>query len=270
MSARRAPFVPTHGHVCLIHYGETSRRPVLLQWTRDALAAGEGVLLVEPREAVESFRELLGEPDARVVYLTPEEAHRREGNEPKVVRHLTAPAPSADGSEVPIRRLSSPVSHALSVLGDADAHVEYEERLGELTDSRGDLAVLCQYDRVLVDGALVERGAAAHSVVVQLDDLALPTLDLRPTGDGVKVSGEIDAANASIVRAWMSRHGRGSLVVDCSNLTFIDVAGYRALTDFASEGSGIELTHLSGVPKRLVSLVPEILSGHVSVRSGEE
>ena len=117
-------------------------------------------------------------------------------------------------------------------------------------------AALCQYDHVLVDADLVTRAAAEHEIVVQLDDLALPTLDLRPTPEGIRVSGEIDIANHAVVTSWMSRHRGRRLIVDCSNLTFLDVAGLRALTAFGSDDAPVVLEHLNGIPARLLSALP--------------
>jgi hypothetical protein len=269
MSAGTIPIVQTHDHVCLIHYGETSRRPVLLQWTREGLASNERVLLVEPPEIGASMMELLGDTGDRVVVVAPEDAYRGD-HDPRALTHrLTESVRHADDGAPPIRKISSPASHALSVIGDVGTYLEYEEQL-EGVAQRDHVGFLCQYDHVALDEDVIIRAAAAHTVVVQLDDLALPTLDLRPIDGGVRVSGEIDAANASVVASWMSRHKGRPLRVDCSNLTFMDVAGYRAVTTFVSDDAPIVFTRVNGVPKKLLSLLPEELnSGHVFVGTAE-
>ena len=259
MSAGTQPIAQRHDHVCLIHYGESSRRPVLLQWVREAIPADEAVLLVEPPEIAQTMTHLIGEPADRVIFLSPEEAYPRDHDGAAYARHLTAPTRSATHAARSIRKVSSPASHALPMMRDLDAYLEYERQLDAIAD-HDDVALLCQYDRIVLDEEVVVRAAAAHAVVVQLDDLALPTLDLRPTDDGVRASGEIDAANASIVASWMSRHRGRPIVVDCSNLTFMDVAGYRALTTFASDGAPIVLTRVNGVPEKLLSVLPDELA----------
>jgi hypothetical protein len=269
MSAGTIPIVQTHDHVCLIHYGETSRRPVLLQWTREGLASNERVLLVEPPEIGASMMDLLGDTGDRVVVVSPEDAYRGDLDGRALAHRLTDPVRRADDGAPPIRKISSPASHALSVIGDVGTYLEYEEQL-EGVAQRDHVGFLCQYDHVALDDDVIIRAAAAHTVVVQLDDLALPTLDLRPIDGGVRVSGEIDAANASVVASWMSRHKGRPLRVDCSNLTFMDVAGYRAMTAFVSDDAPIVFTRANGVPQKLLSLLPEELtSRHVSVGAAE-
>jgi hypothetical protein len=269
MSAGTIPIVQTRDHVCLIHYGETSRRPVLLQWTREGLAANERVMLVEPPEIGASMMDLIGDTGGRVVMVSPEDAYRGDGDGLALAQQLTAPARTAADGAPAIRKISSPASHALSVIGDVGTYLEYEQQL-ERVAQRDHLGFLCQYDHVALDEDVIVRAAASHTVVVQLDDLALPTLDLRPIDGGVRVSGEIDAANASVVASWMSRHKGRRLVVDCSNLTFMDIAGYRALTAFVSADAPMLFTRVNGVPQKLLSLLPEgVTSDHVSVGTAE-
>jgi hypothetical protein len=236
---------------------------VLVRWAREEIPADEAVLLVELPQVAETMAGLIGERTDRVVFMSPEEAYPRHHDGAGHARNLTDGARSGTTARS-IRKVSSPASHALSVMPDPDTYLAYEWQLDTIADRDG-IAFLCQYDRVVLNEEIVVRAAAAHAVVVQLDDLALPTLELRPTDDGVRVSGEIDAANASIVASWMSRHRGRPVIVDCSNLTFMDIAGYRALTTFASDDTPIVLTRVNGVPQKLLSVLPEdLVRRHVS------
>jgi hypothetical protein len=254
MTAETSPIVQTHSHVCLIHYGASSRRPVVLQWVREALAAGEGVVLIEPPSVGRELVELVGDGAERIVIVDPGALFGRGTEARHIPQQLVAAGSSQDGNRPQYLQVSSPAAHALSVHDD-ESHLEYERSLARAVDEQL-CAALCQYDHVLVDADLVARAAAEHEIVVQLDDLALTTLDLRPTAEGIRVSGEIDIANHAVVTSWMSRHRGRRLIVDCSNLTFLDVAGLRALTRFGSDDAPVVLEHLNGIPARLLSALP--------------
>ena len=264
MTAETTPIVQTHAHVCLIYYGESSRRPVLSQWAREGLSTGEGVVLIDPPTLARTLVDLVGDDAERIVIVDPGTLYGSRTDARAIPELLAASGGSQDGERPLNLRVSSPAAHALAV-HDAETHLEYERSLARAAEE-GLFASLCQYDHVLVDADLVARAAAEHEIVVQLDDLALPTLDLRPTADGVRVSGEIDIANHAVVKSWMSRHRGRRLLVDCSNLTFLDVAGLRALTASGSEDAPVILEHLNGIPARLLSALPlGSMPAHVTV-----
>jgi hypothetical protein len=262
MTAETTPIVQTHDHVCLIYWGETSSRPVLLQWAREGLSRGEGTVLIEPPSNGAALVQLIGDDD-RLVVVDPETLYASGDDGAVLAERLHRAATSVDGDKAPVARLSVPAAYALAV-HDEQTHLEHERAFARVVEERP-IAMLCQYDHVAIDGSLIARAAAEHEIVVQLDDLALPTLDMRSTDAGVRVSGEIDLANHDVVRSWMSRHRGRRLTVDCSNLTFLDVAGLRALSAWATEDSPLVLDHLNGAPATLLSGLPEALPAHVAV-----
>jgi hypothetical protein len=258
------PIVQTHDHVCLIHWGETSRRPVLLQWAREGLSAGEGTVLIESPSNGAALVDLVGDDAAPLVVVDPETLYGSGDDGAMLAERLHAAATSVDGDKAPVARLSVPAAYALAV-HDERTHLEHERAFAQVVENRP-VAMLCQYDQVTIDGTLIARAAAEHEIVVQLDDLALPTLDMRPTDEGVRLSGEIDFANHDIVRSWMSRHRGRRVAVDCSNLTFLDVAGLRALTAWATEENPLALEHVNGVPATLLSASASgFMPAHVAV-----
>jgi len=264
MSAETTPIVQTHDHVCLIYWGETSRRPVLLQWAREGLAAGEGTVLIEPPSNGDALVELIGDDADPLIVVDPGTLYASGDDGAVLAERLHRAATSVDGDKAPVARMSVPAAYALAV-HDERTHLEHERAFARIVEERP-VAMLCQYDQVSIDGALIARAAEEHEIVVQLDDLALSTLDMRPTDDGVRLSGEIDLANHDIVRSWMSRHRGRRLLVDCSNLTFLDVAGLRALTAWATEDTPLVLEHLNGAPARLLSALPlGSVPAHVAV-----
>ncbi|HSL12309.1 MAG TPA: MEDS domain-containing protein [Actinomycetota bacterium] len=251
MTAETTPIVQTHDHVCLIHWGETSRRPVVLQWAREGLSAGEGTVLIEPPSTGDELAELIGGDSDPLIVVDPGTLYASGDDGAVIAERLHRAATSVDGDKAPAARMSVPAAYGLAVHGD-QTHLEHERAYARIVEERP-VAMLCQYDQVEVDGALIARAAAEHEIVVQLDDLALPTLDMRPTDKGVRLSGEIDMANHEVVRSWMSRHRGRPLTVDCSNLTFLDVAGLRALTSWATEDTPLILEHVDGEPAKLLS-----------------
>jgi hypothetical protein len=263
MSAETTPIVQTHDHVCLIYWGETSRRPVLLQWAREGLSRGEGTVLIEPPETGGALVELIGDAEDRVVVVEPGRLYASGGDGAALAQRLHLAATSVDGDKAPAARMSLPAAYALATV-DPGTHLEHERAFARFVEERP-VAMLCQYDHVTIDDALIARAAAEHEIVVQLDDVALPTLDMRPTDGGVRLSGEIDLATYDVVRSWMSRHRGRRLTMDCSNLTFLDVAGLRALTAWASEDTPLVLEHVNGAPATLLSAVPEALPAHVTL-----
>ncbi|HSL11207.1 MAG TPA: MEDS domain-containing protein [Actinomycetota bacterium] len=263
MTARTTPIVDAHEHICLIHYGETSRRPVLLQWALEAIAADEGVLLVDAPENADALLALIGDRRGRVVAVDAAKEFAASSDGRAAAERIVG-ALARQAGDARIRRVSSPASFALAEQGE-EAYLDFERTLSRLVEDEP-VSMMCQYDLVELDPDLVVLAAAEHSIVVQLDDLALPTLDLRPTPEGIKVSGEVDAANERLVRTWMSRHRGRPLVIDCASLTFLDVAGFRALTAVAAEDTPVTIVHANGVPATLLSALPGALgSPHISI-----
>jgi hypothetical protein len=264
MTPDTTPIVQTHDHVCLIYYGDTSRQPVVIQWVREGLSEGEGVVLIEPSATAEALIGLAGEDAAERVVVVEPDALYGSGGDGAIAERLFHAATSSDGHRAPTARISSPAAYGLA-LHDVRTHLEHERAFARAVD-RHPIAMLCQYDQVSIDDDVVAQAAAEHEIVVQLDDVALATLDLRPTAEGVRVSGEIDIANHEVVRSWMSRYRGRPLAVDCSNLTFLDLPGLRALTAYATEDAPASLEHLNGEPATLVSALPVgTMPGHVAV-----
>jgi len=265
MTADTTPIVQAHDHVCLIYYGDTSRQPVLIQWAREGLAAGDGIVLIEPSSKGRALAELIGDPAEAVVVVDPDALFGAGDDGAVIAERLLDAATLSDGNSAPVARISSPAAYGLAI-HDEVTHLRCERSFARAVEEQP-IAMLCQYDQVSVDDDFVARAAAEHEIVVQLDDVALATLDLRPTDRGVRVSGEIDIANHEVIRSWMSRHRGRPVVVDCSNLTFLDLAGLRALTTYATDDAPVSLEHVNGAPATLLSALPSgSLPPHVSVR----
>ena len=200
MTSPATPVINEHEHVCLIYYGETSRRPVLLQWAIEGIGADEAVMLVERDHDAQPLLELVGDRAfGGGVVVDPANVYGRGGGD-VLTDVIVAEAIRDTGRR--IGRVSLPAMHALA-FHDAPTYLGCERALADRVADQP-TSVLCQYDRILVGDDLVVRAAAEHTLVVQLDDLALPTLDLRPIDHGIRVSGEIDRRTIPSPHGWRS------------------------------------------------------------------
>jgi anti-anti-sigma factor len=103
------------------------------------------------------------------------------------------------------------------------------------------VAALCQYDAVAGTSEEVRDLVAAHPQVVRSD-----TLIVTRRGEQVRLRGEVDFASAPVLEAALHRAaadgGGRSLLVDLTQLAFIDIAGHDALlrgTEGLRAGGGV-------------------------------
>jgi anti-anti-sigma factor len=132
-----------------------------------------------------------------------------------------------------------------------------EQEMDHLCDALP-VAALCQYDAVAGTPEHVSELVAAHRQVVRTD-----TLLLTRRGGEVHLRGEVDFAAAPVLEAALRQAaadgGTGSMVVDLTELTFIDIAGHHALmrgTDRLRAGGGsLVLRGASGSVLRVLDIL---------------
>ena len=108
------------------------------------------------------------------------------------------------------------------------------------------------------------------AVGAHADGLRSPSLTMHRTADGVRLGGELDLDNCGLVETVVARAAEdanaggdlvrdAALVVDLSELGFMDVAGYRALRSgteqWRERGGTILLTGAGGAVRRVLELV---------------
>ncbi len=135
--------------------------------------------------------------------------------------------------------------------------VEYEIALDAMT-AEATTTALCGFDRRRT-GARWTQVAALHGVR-HGDGTDLP-LSVSPGDSAVSLSGEIDVANVDDLRALLravQEVSSGDLVVDMSDLDFIDVAGTRVLVSFdramAAAGRGLRFRGTRRTAGRLLEV----------------
>ena len=228
MDTIRASRPDWHGHLLLIHHTEQERRAGVATWVRCGLELGEKVLYIErPDEpAARSLVTVLAEQQVAVdgaaargqlqVLPAHEDIYTAGG--------LTDQVDDALAQGYRSVRLSAEAPTARGVLSGA-AHQELEWATNRLCRTRP-VSVLCQYPADLAREALPEVSA------IHGDGVRETLLHTARLPGGIAVRGEVDVSNHDVLRCAVQAATLGaadSLVVDLSQLEFLDVSGARAL-----------------------------------------
>ena len=131
----------------------------------------------------------------------------------------------------PALSMTGEMGAALRVAPEEEFH-EYERRLGGLMES-GTLVFLCQYDHHSLGTHALSDLAGNHCVdgspelapIGREGDLAAA----RVSGHTVRISGELDFVCAQSLADVLDTHFHGERRFDLADVTFVDVAGMRAL-----------------------------------------
>jgi anti-anti-sigma factor len=215
------------GHLFLLHESESERVDALTEWVTRGLESGERVIYAElPAQPDVSLRAALEEQrvdvdtartEGRLHLVSPAEMYAPEGPERLVDQAI------AEG--FPAVRFSAEATATLAVLTPDDL-LASERRTEWLCHTRP-VSGLCQYPRAVTTGSRLRRTVALHR-----DGVRQSWFSSRDTGDGLELHGAIDRANVDVftaVLAGMCDTKSSVVVVDLNAVTFIDVAGCRAL-----------------------------------------
>jgi len=246
-----------HGHLLLIHHTEQERRAGVATWVRSGLELGEKVLYVEPPDepAERSLANVLAEQQVVVdsaaargqleVLRAHEDLYSTDGLADQVDHAL------AQGYRGV--RLSAEAPTARELLSGT-AHQDLEWATDRLCRTRP-VSVLCQYSADLVREALPQV-SAMHG-----DGVRETLLHTARLPGGIAVRGEVDVSNHDVLRCAVQAATLGaadSLVVDLSQLEFLDVSGARALLratkSYRHGGGRVRLRE----PQHLVNRVLEL------------
>lgn len=135
-----------------------------------------------------------------------------------------------------------------------ETFLSYEQRV---SDELGDgFTAVCHYDADRLPPGWARAIRDAHPVEARSGPaprLSAGSCEVSVTDQGcLGVSGDIDSADADVVRALLSERAvaGGDLHLDASGLRFIDVAGTRALVE-AARGMGGRRMIIHGAPRNL-------------------
>jgi anti-anti-sigma factor len=155
----------------------------------------------------------------------------------------------------------------LAYLGESEFR-RVEREMDDLCETRP-VMLLCHLHSGTQGGETLSPALDAF-VDAHADELRSPSLTMHRTTDGVRLRGEVDLDSCGLVetvvaRAAQDTHAGGhlsrdaALVLDLSELGFLDVAGYRALRSgteqWRERGGTILLTGAGGAVRRVLELV---------------
>jgi anti-anti-sigma factor len=235
------------GHVVLVRASPDEWRPRFAAWVRRGLEQGEKVICTEgPAEPASLSLQVLlaahgidagkATQQGRLVVLPAAQVYAAGGQLQLVDRA------AAEG--FPAVRMAAEARTGLAMLGE-DEYAQFERTLDRLCRTRP-LSALCQYDRELVTRDRVPQVAGLHLAGIQERQLCT-----SGTRHGVRVVGEIDRTNEELLTCVLraaTAEASESFQVDLRAVTFLGVAGYRALVSgtqaFRDRGGHVRLTVL--------------------------
>ena len=121
----------------------------------------------------------------------------------------------------------------------------------------GSYSLLCEYDYARFGPGVLSGVVDAHDVDASPELAAIGrTGDLAAArdrrSDALRLAGELDFASAEAVLEVLDAHFHGPLRLDLADLTYVDVAGLRALR---RSGQPLTITAISDAVRRLLALL---------------
>lgn len=171
------------------------------------------------------------------------------------------------GSGRPGVRLVTSAEEALAYLGESGFR-RVEQEMDDLCETRP-VMLLCHLRSGTASGEPLAPELGTF-VDTHGSELRGPWITVHRTAGGVRLCGEVDWGSAGLVETVLARAGEGNgaaghpsheagLVVDLSELDFLDVAGYRALLrgtePWRGRGGTVLLTGAGGTVRRVLELV---------------
>ena len=153
-------------------------------------------------------------------------------------------------------RVAVQANEASALLG----HAPFRQFHHELHELGGVLpvSILCRYD-------VRRRGAVSIDSIVEIHPHAVDDgrMRTRRRGDLMAVAGEIDLSSAETLTAWLRAAlegvASGEVIIDLSDVTFIDVAGCRSLVqgteEFRRDAGVVFLAGLRGHTLKVIGLL---------------
>lgn len=247
-------------HICMPYNSDAAFRSAVTEYFSAGIRAGERIGFFAPSPKLPELTVWLASAGF--------EMNRLAGEGQVVVEDVTTayiPTGIFDG-EARIRAYEQTVREALDdgfaglrVVGDVatildrpdvrEGWASYELR-ADILATRLPFAAICSFDRRVTSSTAADEMPSVHSI--RLDPGIEPPL-LRVVGSrgGIAIEGEVDYANAGLLRRLLVAAVRDSvLVIDVSCLSFIDAAGMRAIY------TGLTFARENGVPVEIIGSSP--------------
>ncbi len=160
------------------------------------------------------------------------------------------------GEGYPALRMSGEMTWALEGAPGSDRLAEYERRLAEVfTDET--LTGFCQYDQRRFDAVSLSEVAAPHDVDLSSELAALGrsgSLSAARVGPDqtLRLTGVLDLVDADRLATLLDAHFKESLRADLADVSFIDMAGIKALV---GAGRSLTITRASRPVRRVLEVL---------------
>jgi anti-anti-sigma regulatory factor len=189
-------------------------------------------------------------PDDYLPDGTFDPAQRRDGLREEYARAL------ADG--YPGLSVATDMSWALGLSLGSDELVTYEHGVTMMMKPDARLMFLCIYDHGRFGAGVLAELVDSHGVDVspelaQVGRVGYLAASRVLPGPVLRLSGELDFACAEALGAVLDAHYHGPLRLDLADLSYVDLAGLRALR--GKKGQPVTITAASGPVRRLVALI---------------
>jgi anti-anti-sigma factor len=215
----------------LVHSDEQQRRAGVVDWVRRGLELGAKILYTEPADEP-AERALVNVLEQHELYVdrAVDRGQLQVVPADDVTYSTTWQVGTIDAALAagyPTVRWSAEAETAWMIMSPTE-HADIEWATDQLCRCRP-VSILCQYPSSLTL-ATMQTVCAMHGCRVR--ESLLHTFSIP---GGIALAGEVDVSNEAILRSSLTAAcgaaevGHRSVVVDLSRLTFLDVAGARAL-----------------------------------------
>jgi anti-anti-sigma regulatory factor len=154
--------------------------------------------------------------------------------------------------------MAGDMAWALGLTAGLDPLVAYEQHVTAMIEEEPTLAFVCIYDHGRFGAGVLAELVDSHGVDVspelaQVGRVGYLAASRVLPGPVLRLSGELDFACAEALGAVLDAHYHGPLRLDLADLSYVDLAGLRALR--GKKGQPVTITAASGPVRRLVALI---------------
>jgi ABC-type transporter Mla MlaB component len=255
-------------HACCRFAHAQDRLQVASAFVRDALARGHKVVYLCDGEDLDAFAEQLaggrkdvgaalasGQLELRRAYDNYVPEGRFDVERMLVVIREDRERALADG--YPALSITGEMAWAQPHVPGAESLSEYEQRFAEAM-AGGEMVALCQYAHGDFEPATLAEVADSHEVDLspELAPLARTQCLIGARVDGgrtLRLAGELDFASADALASVLDGHFHDPLKLDLADLSYVDVAGMRAMR--RRVGQPLTIAGASASVRRMLGLL---------------